>query len=57
MMSTYVACVTKVSDRLCLNILSTKHMIQRLSMALTQVKADNASENLLNEVRQIEYSF
>ena len=32
-------------------------MIQRLSMTLTQVKADNASENLLNEVRQIEYSF
>ena len=32
-------------------------MIQRLSMALTQVKADNASENLPNEVRQIEYSF
>ena len=56
-MSRYVARVTKVSDRLCLNILSTKQMIQRLSMALTQVKADNASENLLNEVRQIEYSF
>ena len=57
MMSRYVARVTKVSDRLCLNILSTKQMIQRSSMALTQVKADNASENLLNEVRQIEYSF
>ena len=57
MMSRYVARVTKVFDRLCLNILSTKQMIQRLSMALTQVKADNASENLLNEVRQIEYSF
>ena len=57
MMSRYVARVTKVSDRLCLNILSTKQMIQRLSMALTQVKADSASENLLNEVRQIEYCF
>ena len=28
-------------------------MLQRLSIALAQVKADNASENLLNEIRKI----
>ena len=31
-------------------------MLQRLTVALTQVKADNNSENLLNEIRQIVYS-
>ena len=31
-------------------------MIQRLSVALAQVKAGNTSENLLNEIRQIIYS-
>ena len=28
-------------------------MLQRLPVALAQVKADNNSENLLNEIRQI----
>ena len=32
-------------------------MLQRLSIALAQVKACNNSENLLNEIRQIVYSF
>ena len=31
-------------------------MLQRLPIALAQVKADNASEKLLNEIRQIIYS-
>ena len=31
-------------------------MIQRLPVALAQVKAGNTSENLLNETRQIIYS-
>ena len=31
-------------------------MLQRLPIALTQVKAGNNSENLLNEIRQIVYS-
>ena len=31
-------------------------MIQRLPVALAQVKASNTSENLLNEIRQIIYS-
>ena len=32
-------------------------MLQRLSIALEQVKASNTSENLLNEIRQILYYF
>ena len=31
-------------------------MLQRLPIALAQVKAGTASENLLNEIRQIIYS-
>ena len=31
-------------------------MLQRLTIALAQVKAGNTSENLLNEIRQIIYS-
>ena len=31
-------------------------MLQRLSITLTQVKAGNNSENVLNEIRQIVYS-
>ena len=40
-----------------LKILSPKLMLQRLPIALTQVKAGNTSENLLNKIRQIIYSF
>ena len=39
-----------------LKILTPKQIIQRLSIALAQVKAGNTSENLLNEIRQIIYS-
>ena len=31
-------------------------MLQRLLIALSQVEADNTSENLLNEIRQILHS-
>ena len=31
-------------------------MLQRLRIALAQVKAGNTSKNLLNEIRQIIYS-
>ena len=31
-------------------------MLQRLPIALAQIKAGNTSENLLNEIRQIIYS-
>ena len=39
-----------------LKILTPKQMLQRLPIALTQVKAVNNSENLLNEISQIGYS-
>ena len=39
-----------------LKILSPKQMLQRLPIALAQVKAGNYSESLLNEIRQIIYS-
>ena len=38
-----------------LKILTPKQMLQRLPVALAQVKADNNSESLLNEIRQIVY--
>ena len=37
-------------------ILIAKKILQRLPIALAQVKADNASENLVNDIRQIIYS-
>ena len=39
-----------------LKILTPKQMLQRLPIALPQVKAGNNSENLLNKIRQIIYS-
>ena len=39
-----------------LKILTPKQMLQRLPIALAQVKAGNNSENLLNEIGQIIYS-
>ena len=39
-----------------LKILTPKQMLQRLPMALVQVKTGNNSENLLNEIRKIVYS-
>ena len=37
-------------------ILTPKQILQRLPIALAQVKASNNSESLLNEIRQIVYS-
>ena len=39
-----------------LKILTPKQMLQRLPIALAQVKAGNNSESLLNEIKQIVYS-
>ena len=39
-----------------LKILTLKQMLQRLPIALAQVKPGNNSENLLNEIKQIAYS-
>ena len=39
-----------------LKILTPKQILQRLPIALAQVKAGNNSESLLNEISQIVYS-
>ena len=39
-----------------LKILTPEQMLQRLPIALAQVKAGNSSGNLLNKIRQIVYS-
>ena len=39
-----------------LKILTPKQMLQRLLIALAQVKAGNNSNSLLNEIKQIVYS-
>ena len=39
-----------------LKILTPRQMLQRLPIALAQVKAGNNSESLLNEIRKIVYS-
>ena len=39
-----------------IKILTSKQMLQRLPIALGQVKAGNNSESVLNEIRQIVYS-
>ena len=39
-----------------LKILTPKQMLQRLPIALAQVKAGNNSESLLNEIRHIVFS-
>ena len=39
------------TERKGFKILTPKQMLQRLAIALAQVKANNNSENLLNEIR------
>ena len=39
-----------------LKILTRKQMLQRLPIALAQIKAGNNSKILINEIRQIVYS-
>ena len=56
-----LACLKHISDRkvfhpTSLRILSPKQMLQRLPIALMQVKSGNTSKNLLNETHQIIYS-
>ena len=38
-------------------VLTPKQILERLLIALAQVKTGNTSENLLNEICQIIYSF
>ena len=51
-----IAQVDKVSDHTHLKIITPKKMVQRLPIALAQLKSGNTSENLLNEICQIIYS-
>ena len=37
-------------------MLTPKQILQRLPIALAQVKVDNNSESVINEIRQIVYS-
>ena len=46
----------KLSQGKGLKLLTSKQMLQRLPIALAQIKACNNSESLLNEIRQIIYS-
>ena len=39
-----------------LKVLTPKQILQRLPIALAQIKGDNNSKSLLNEIRQIAYS-
>ena len=47
---------SKANEGTGLKILTPKQMLQRLTIALAQVKAGNNSESLLHEIRQIFYS-
>ena len=53
MMSEAKYAATKEKGR---KLLTPEQMLQRLPIALAQVKAGNNSESLLNEIRQIVYS-
>ena len=48
--------IYKATNGTGLKILTSKQMLQRLPIALAQVKAGNTSEGLLNKIRQIVYS-
>ena len=52
----YSLLVSEVTKGTGLKILTPKQTLQRLLIALAQVKAGNNSENLLNEIRKIVYS-
>ena len=49
--------IFKTKQGIGLKILTPKQMLQRLLVALEQVKACNNSENSLNEIRQFIYSY
>ena len=63
-LSNYIMILLKLYLKLCIKkkhgkgvkILIPKQILQRLPIALTQVKAGNSSENVLYEIRQIVHS-
>ena len=48
--------VAEAFNRVYLNILTSQQILHRLPIALAQVKADDKSENLLNEILRIMYT-
>ena len=52
----HIACVAKICDHSRIKTLTPKQMLQRLPVALPQVKAGKSFENLLNKICQIIYS-
>ena len=54
--STILTAKRKATEGKGLKILTPKQMLQRLPIALAQVKSGNNLENLLNEIKQIVYS-
>ena len=53
----HIGYIAKFSDHSYLKILTPKQMLQRLALALAQVKASNTySKTFLNESRQFIYS-
>ena len=48
--------IYELNQRKGLKILTPKQILQRLPIALAQIKAGNNSESLLNEIKQIVYS-
>ena len=48
-----IADVAKICDHSNLKSLTPKQMLQKLPIALAQVKSGDTSENLLNEIRKI----
>ena len=46
----------KATEGTGIKILTSKQILQRLPVGLTQVKAGDNSKNLLNEIRQVLYS-
>ena len=52
----HIACVAKICDHSRIKTLTPKQMLQRLPVALPQVKAGKSFENLLNKICQLIYS-
>ena len=55
-----LACVSRVADIFdpnSLKIITPKQMLQRLPIALAQVKVGNTSEKLYNKTKQLTYFF
>lgn len=50
-----LACVVKVSNHILIKVLTPEQMLQKLPIALSQVKAGNTSEELINKIKQSKF--